>query len=68
MSNEEKRINGLMLSRKIDDCKTEDELEVVEDLIDEYMAAGAIFKYVYKFLKNEALDNQLNWLIERGII
>lgn len=67
ISNEEKRQNALKIYTLIDNCETEDDIDRVNDIIDESMLGGRIFKKTYKFLSEE-LDDRLMTLVEAGLV
>ena len=67
ISNEEKRKNATEILDQIYACKTGEDLERADDILEESMMAGRIFKKAYKFLSDE-LDGQLAYLIDKGLI
>lgn len=63
----QKREYAKELLEQIHNCQTEDELEVVNDRIEESVAAGLILKKHYRVLSEE-IDNRLGYLIEQDLI
>lgn len=66
-SREDKRRECSNILNMINDCKTENELEVVSDYLEESLLIGLIFKKDYKYLSDE-LDDRLMTLVEEGLI
>lgn len=63
----EKRQKAFDIFMKISDCITEDDIERLSDELDDLEVAGLILKKDYKFLCDE-LDDQLSYLVEKGLI
>ena len=67
ISMEEKRQNASEIFRRIHDCKSEEDLERMDDILEESMMADRILKKDYKFLSEE-LDDQISYLVGKGLI
>lgn len=52
---------------RVEDCRTEVELEEVSDMADEAVQAKLITKKAYKAIE-EALDDRLSYLVAEGLV
>lgn len=52
---------------RVEDCRTEAELEEVSDMADEAVQAKLITKKAYKAIE-EALDDRLSYLVAEGLV
>ena len=67
ITKEQKQQNAGKIFEMIHNCKTEDDLERADDMLEEYANAGYIFKKAYKFLSEE-LDDHISYLVGEGLL
>lgn len=66
ISRDEKKKNASEILRQIHDCKTEEDLERVDDFLEVSVQLNRIYKKAYKFLSEE-LDNQSSLILESSL-